>query len=104
MKFKWLLHLFILVWSSSCRTTPLTVVEQRAQEVQQFSIVITFKGLEGLKIVPYKYSALRMEMLRELSREPLAVLFTLPCTAQELHGHLFKLGQDAHVLSATLHE
>jgi len=100
-------HLLIpllLMSMAGCRTAPTTVVEQRAQEVQRFSIVITFKGLEGLKTVPYRYASLRMEMVRELSREPLTVLFILPCTAYELDGHLFKLGLDADVLSAVRYE
>lgn len=87
-----------------CRTAPPTAIEQRAEQVQQFNIAITFKGMEGLKRVPYKYAALRMEMVRELNREPLTVLFTLPCTAQELDGHLFKLGQDADVILAEPYE
>ncbi|MCF8255923.1 MAG: hypothetical protein K9J06_00090 [Flavobacteriales bacterium] len=100
-------HLLIpllLISVAGCRTAPPTVIEQRAQEVQQFKIAITFKGMEGLKRVPYKYAALRIEMVRELSREPLTVLFILPCTAQELDGHLLKLEQDAEVISATPYE
>jgi len=96
--------LLMLVSVVGCRTAPPTAIEQRAEQVQQFNIAITFKGMEGLKRVPYKYPALRLEMVRELSREPLTVLFRLPCTAQELDGHLFKLGQDADVILAEHYE
>ncbi len=96
--------LLLFLTAAACRTTITPVAEQRAQDVQRFNIVITFKQLDGMKRVPYRYANLRMEMVRELSREPLAVLFILPCTPTELDGHLFKLAQDTDVLSAVRYE
>lgn len=99
-----LLLFLILLTATACRSSAPTVTEQREQQVQRFQIVITYKGLEGLKRVPYKYAHLRMEMVRELGQDPIRAVYLLPCTAQELDGHLYKLGQDSDVLSAVRYE
>ncbi len=80
------------------------MVEQRAQQVERHTIVLRFHGMEGLKRMPYRYPNLRLEMLRELARDPLTVTFTMECTPQELEGHLLKLGQDADLISAGSYE
>jgi hypothetical protein len=67
-------------------------------------IVVVFHGPEGLKRMPHRYPALRLEMVLEVSRNPLTVLFSLSCPPGHLAGHLYKLEQDGDVISARPYE
>lgn len=86
----------------ACRTAPIgqtNVVDQRQAMVETFHIELVFRGLEGLKRVPYSYTQLRMEMDRQLHAQPPTYVFRINCTGQELQGILEKLGLDVDVVS-----
>lgn len=99
-----MLLLLMLLSASACRTPTPTVVEQREQLVERFLIAITYKGLEGMKRVPYRHAHLRLETVTQLSSDPPKVVYVLPCTARELEGHLYKLGLDPDIVSAVRYE
>jgi hypothetical protein len=101
-----LLLVFVVV-ISACRTAPVghtSVAEQRLAAVDTFHIELVFRGLEGLKRVPYRYTQLRMQMDRQLHAQPPTYVFRISCTGQELQGILEKLALDEDVISVREYE
>lgn len=102
-----MLFMVILIIAASCQTTVSIsddVNTQRVERLQTHRILIRFRADEGPKRVLYRYAHLRMEMLGQLQGEPLAIVFNIQCTAEEIDGFLHKLEQDQEIISATLYE
>lgn len=101
-----LLLLLSLLGLGACRPAlaPMGVVEQREQRVERFQLLVVFKGLEGIKRIPYKYNHLRMEMGKEVSASPPTYVLSIACTAQELDGFIAKLALEADIVSARRYE
>lgn len=88
-----------------CNTGKDTVASDRVPTAQTtWQITVQFHGPEGLKRLPHRYLALQLEMVREISQNPLTVLFSLSCPRDHLAGHLYKLEQDDDVISAYPYE
>jgi hypothetical protein len=97
--------LALLVWPS-CKTAapPQDITLQREAKLQRFQLLIQFRGLEGLKRIPYKFAHLRMEIGQEVSQQPLVVVVSISCTAQELDGFISKLSTEADIVSIRPYE
>lgn len=97
--------LALLVWPS-CKTAtpPQDIIVQREVKLQRFQLLVQFRGLEGLKRIPYKYSHLRIEIGQEVSQQPLVVVLSISCTAQERDGFIAKLSSEADIVSINPYE
>jgi hypothetical protein len=97
--------LALLVWPS-CKTAapPQDITLQREAKLQRFQLLVHFRGLEGLKRIPYKFAHLRMEIGQEVSQQPLVVVLSISCTAQERDGFIAKLSSEADIVSIRPYE
>lgn len=90
----------------ACKTVapPQDITVQRHAKLQRFQLLVQFRGLEGLKRIPYKYTHLRMEIGQEVSQQPLVVVLSISCTPQELDGFIAKLSSEADIVSIRPYE